>query len=89
MNINELIGNLSNCTDEELRNFSRAICVVQQERDDEQKRKGIETACEALEALDKLLQQTITVEVVGDYAERVEGELDLLELCDVLREYLP
>lgn len=89
MNINEIIGNLSKCTDEELRNFSRAISTVQQEREDAIKRKAIDEACEALKTLDDILQQTITVEVVDDCAEHVEGELDLLELCEALREYLP
>ena len=89
MNINELIGNLLKCTNEELRDFSRAICQIQQEREDEQKRKGIEATCEALKTLDELLGQTITVEIESDFGGRVTGELDLLELCDVLREYLP
>lgn len=89
MNINELIGNLSKCTDEELKNFSRAISEVQQEREDGLKRKAISAACEALQTLDELLGQTVTVEIACDFGGCVTGELDLLELCDVLREYLP
>ena len=89
MNINELIRELSTHTDEELINLSRAISTVQQEREDMIKRKAIDEACEALKTLDGILQQTITVKIVDYYAEHVEGELDLLELCDVLRGYLP
>lgn len=89
MNINKFIRELSTHTDEELVNLSRAISTVQQERQDSLKRKAIDEACEALKALDDILQQTVTVGIVGDCAEHVEGELDLLELCDILRAYLP
>lgn len=89
MNIETTINVLKDYTDAQLQTLASAIAAERKSRDNEKLKEIIEKTCADLKELDATIQETVEV-VITDYdGMAVPGSLDLLELCDVLREYLP
>lgn len=89
MNIETTINKLENYTDEELKALASAIAAERKSRENERLKELIEKTCTYLEKLDTALGETVEV-VITDYdGLAVPGSLDLLNLCEALREYLP
>lgn len=89
MNIETTINVLKDYTDAQLQMLASAIAAERKSRDNEKLREIINKTCANLEELDATIQETVEVVVVDYDGEAIPGSLDLLELCDVLRGYLP
>lgn len=83
------INELKNYTNAQLQTLASAVAAERQSRDDEKLREIIRKTCTNLEELDATIQETVEVAIKDCDGATVPGSLDLLELCDVLREYLP
>lgn len=83
------INELKNYTNAQLRTLASAVAAERQSRDDEKLREIIRKTCTNLEELDATIQETVEVAIKDCDGATVSGSLDLLELCDALREYLP
>ena len=83
------INELKNYTNAQLQTLASAVAAERQSRDDEELRELIRKTCANLEELDTTIQETVEVAIKDCDGATVPGSLDLLELCDVLREYLP
>lgn len=88
MNVETTINILKDYTDAQLKILASAIAAEQKSRDDDKLKKIVEKACVDLEELDTVLDDTIEV-TVSSYGVDFTGYLDLSELCQVLREYIP
>ena len=83
------INELKNYTNAQLQTLASAVAAERQSREDEKLREIIRKTCANLEELDATIQETVEVAIKDCDGATVPGSLDLLELCDVLREYLP
>lgn len=88
MNIETIINELKHCTSPQLQTLSGAIAAERQSRENEKLKELIEKTCANLRELDTMLNDTIEV-TVSSYGEDFGGYLDLLNLCEALREYIP
>lgn len=89
MNIETTINELKHYTSTQLQLLSGAIAAERQSRENEKLKEVIEKTSANLEELDKIIQDTVEV-VITDYdGLAVPGSLDLLNLCEALREYIP
>lgn len=89
MNIETTINELKHYTSTQLQILSSAIATERQSRENERLKELIEKTCANLKELDAAIQDTVEV-VITDYdGLAVPGSLDLLNLCEALREYLP
>ena len=89
MNIETTINELKHYTSTQLQILSSAIAAERQSRENEKLKEVIEKTCANLKELDNIIQDTVEV-VITDYdGLAVPGSLDLLNLCEALREYLP
>ena len=89
MNIETTINELRHYTSTQLQILSSAIAAERQSRENEKLKEVIEKTCANLKELDNIIQDTVEV-VITDYdGLAVPGSLDLLNLCEALREYLP
>lgn len=85
-----MLFELNDFTDDELLNMREQVDKEIQKRFNEEKRKAIDEACASIKKLDSILQHTIVIEVFDrEYGEKVETDLDLLDFCNVLKEYRP
>lgn len=83
------INELKNYTNAQLQTLASAVVAERQSRENEKLREIIRKTCTNLEELDATIQETVEVAIKDCDGATVPGSLDLLELCDVLREYLP
>lgn len=83
------VNELKNYTNAQLQILASAVAAERQSREDEKLREIIRKTCANLEELDATIQETVEVAIKDCDGATVPGSLDLLELCDVLREYLP
>lgn len=83
------INELKNYTNAQLQTLASAVAAERQSRENEKLREIIRKTCTNLEELDATIQETVEVAIKDCDGATVPGSLDLLELCDVLREYLP
>lgn len=89
MNIETTINELKKYTSVQLQTLASAIAAERQSRENEKLKELIEKICANLKELDAIIQDTVEV-VITDYdGLAVPGSLDLLNLCEALREYLP
>ena len=88
MNIETTINELKHYTSTQLQMLSGAIAAERQSRENETLKELIEKTCANLRELDTMLNDTIEV-TVSSYSGAFGGYLDLLDLCQVLREYIP
>lgn len=89
MNIETTINVLKDYTDAQLQILASAIAAERKSRDNEKLREIINKTCANLKELDATIQETVEV-VIQDYdGATIPGSLDLLDLCEVLRDYLP
>lgn len=89
MNIEATINELRHYTSTQLQILSSAIAAERQSRENEKLKEVIEKTSANLKELDNIIQDTVEV-VITDYdGLAVPGSLDLLNLCEALREYLP
>lgn len=89
MNIETTINELKHYTSTQLQTLSCAIADEQKSRENEKLKEIVEKTCANLKELDAAIQNTIEV-VITNYDGLAEpGSLDLLDLCEVLREYIP
>ena len=89
MDIETTINELRHYTSTQLQILSSAIAAERQSRENEKLKEVIEKTSANLEELDKIIQDTVEV-VITDYdGLAVPGSLDLLNLCEALREYIP
>lgn len=89
MSIETIINELKHYTSPQLQILSNAIAAERQSRENEKLKEVIEKTCANLKELDNIIQDTVEV-VITDYdGLAVPGSLDLLNLCEALREYLP
>jgi len=90
MDIKDLIQNFQNYTVKELNIIAQAVKDEKERRDyNEELKKCIQVASDALYKLDASLGKRVTVNIEDYSGEWVTGELDLAELSEVLGEYLP
>ena len=89
MLIETTINELENYTNKQLRELASAIAAERKSRENEKLKEIVEKTCANLKELDATIQETVEVVVVDYDGEAIPGSLDLLELCDVLRGYLP
>lgn len=83
------INELKNYTNAQLQTLASAIAAERQSREDEKLKEVIEKTSANLKELDNIIQDTVEV-VITDYdGLAVPGSLDLLNLCEALREYIP
>jgi hypothetical protein len=89
MNIEATINELKHYTSTQLQALSCAIAAERKSRENEKRKEIIEKTCADLKELDATIQETVEV-VVTDYdGLTTHGSLDLLDLCEVLRGYIP
>lgn len=88
MNIETTINELKHYTSTQLQTLSCAIAAERQSRENEKLKELIEKTCANLRELNTMLNDTIEV-TVSSYGVDFSGYLDLLDLCQVLREYIP
>lgn len=89
MNIETTINELRHYTSTQLQILSNAIAAERQSRENEKLKEVIEKTSANLKELDNIIQDTVEV-VITDYdGLAVPGSLDLLNLCEALREYIP
>lgn len=89
MNIETTINELRHYTSTQLQILSSAIAAERQSRENEKLKEVIEKTCANLKELDNIIQDTVEVVITNYDGLAVPGSLDLLNLCEVLREYLP
>lgn len=89
MNIETTINVLKDYTDAQLQILASAIATERQSRENERLKELIEKTCANLKELDAAIQDTVEVVIANYDGLAVPGDLDLLNLCEVLREYLP
>lgn len=89
MNIETTINELKHYTNTQLQTLSCAIAAERQSRENERLKELVEKTSANLKELDAAIQDTIEV-VITNYDGLAEpGSLDLLDLCEALREYIP
>lgn len=89
MNIETIINELKHYTSTQLQTLSGAIAAERQSRENERLKELIEKTCANLKELDAAIQDPVEV-VITDYnGLAVPGDLDLLDLCEVLKGYIP
>lgn len=88
MNIETIINELKHYTSTQLQTLSCAIAAERQSRENERLKELVEKTSANLKELDAVLDDTIEV-TVSSYGVDFTGYLDLLDLCQVLREYIP
>ena len=89
MNIETTINELKNYTSTQLQILSGAIAAERQSRENERLKEIIEKTCANLKELDNIIQDTVEVVIANYDGLAVPGSLDLLNLCEALREYIP
>lgn len=89
MNIETTINELRHYTSAQLQILSGAIAAERQSRENERLKELIEKTCANLKELDAAIQDTVEVVIANYDGLAVPGSLDLLNLCEALREYLP
>ena len=88
MNIETTINVLKDYTNAQLKMLASAIAAERKSRENEKLKEIVEKTCADLRELDTVLDDTIEV-TVSSYGVDFTGYLDLLDLCQVLREYIP
>ena len=89
MNIETTINELKKYTSVQLQTLASAVAAERQFRENEKLKELIEKTCANLKELDNIIQETIEVVITNYDGLAVPGSLDLLDLCEALREYLP
>ena len=89
MNIETTINELKKYTSVQLQTLASAVAAERQFRENEKLKELIEKTCTNLKELDNIIQETIEVVITNYDGLAVPGSLDLLDLCEALREYLP
>lgn len=89
MNIETTINELRHYTSTQLQILSSAIAAERQSRENERLKELIEKTCTNLKELDAAIQDTVEVVIANYDGLAVPGSLDLLNLCEALREYIP
>ena len=89
MNIETIINELKNYTSTQLQILSGAIAAERQSRENERLKEIIEKTCANLKELDNIIQDPVEVVITNYDGLAAPGDLDLLDLCEVLRGYLP
>lgn len=89
MNIEATINELKKYTNVQLQTLASAIAAERQFRESEKLKELIEETCANLKELDNIIQDTVEVVIANYDGLAVPGSLDLLNLCEALREYIP
>ena len=88
MNMETTINVLKDYTDAQLQTIASAVAAERKSRENKRLKELIEKTIANLRELDTMLNDTIEV-TVSAYEDDFIGDLDLLDLCNVLREYIP
>lgn len=89
MDIKNLTQNFQNYTVKELNIIAQAVKDEKERRNNEELKNCIQVARDALCKLDESLGRRVTVNIEDYDGEWITGELDLLELSEVLGEIFP